>query len=49
MSRQTGLRFRRGDEIRFLGFTQGALPSDRELESMGDEVFYVFLMRAVVQ
>lgn len=48
-SRHTGLRFRRDGETRFLGFTNGALPSDRELDSMSEEVLCVFLLRAVAQ
>ena len=47
--KQTGLRFRRDGETRFLWFTNGALPSDRELESMSEEVLCVFLLRAVAQ
>jgi hypothetical protein len=48
-SRHTGLSFGRDDETRFLEFTQGALPSDRELKSMSEEVLCVFLLRAVAQ
>jgi hypothetical protein len=48
-SRQTGLRFRRAGETRFLVFTRGALPSDRELRSMSEEVLCALLQRAVVQ
>ena len=47
-SKQTGLCFRRGDEMRFLVFTRGALPSDRELDSMSEEVLCALLQRAVV-
>ena len=46
-SRHTGLFFRRGDRTRVLLFTRGALPSDRELESLGEEVLSVLLQRAV--
>ena len=46
-SRQTGLHFRRGKETRFLMFTRGALPSDRELDSMTEEVLCLLLRRAV--
>ncbi len=46
-SRQTGLLFRRGEETRFLVFTRGALPADRELQSMSEEVLCVLLRRAV--
>ena len=48
-SPQTGLRFGREGETRFLPFTQGALPSDRELDSMTEEVLRIFLLRAAVQ
>ena len=48
-SKQTGLCFRRGAEMRFLVFTRGALPSDRELHSMSEEVLCALLQRAVVQ
>lgn len=48
-SERTGLCFRHGDETRFLVFTRGAMPSDRELESMGEEVLGVLLQRAVPQ
>ena len=46
---RTGLCFRRGGETRFLVFTRGALPSDRELESMSKEVLCVLLERAVAE
>jgi hypothetical protein len=48
-SSRTGLRFGRAGETRFLPFTQGALPSDRELDSMTVEVLRIFLLRAAVQ
>lgn len=48
-SKRTGLCFCRGDEMRFLAFTRGALPSDRELSSMSEEVLCVLLQRAVTQ
>ena len=48
-SRQTGLRFSRAGETRFLVFTRGALPSDRELQSVSEEVLCVLLRRAVVR
>ena len=48
-SRRTGLCFRQHSETRFLVFTLGALPSDRELQSMSEEVLCVLLRRAVVQ
>jgi hypothetical protein len=43
---ETGLYFVHEKEERFLVFTRGALPSDQELETMGDEVLCVFLDRA---
>lgn len=46
-SKQTGLRFRQRGETRFLVFTRGALPSDRELQSMGEEVLCALLRRAM--
>lgn len=46
MSTETGLRFRRDGTTRFLAFTRGAMPSDRELQSMSEEVLEVFLLRA---
>jgi hypothetical protein len=48
-SKQAGLRFRRGSEVRFLVFTRGALPNDRELRSMSEEVLCILLQRAVLQ
>jgi hypothetical protein len=48
-SKQTGLWFSRGNDVRFLLFTRGALPSDRELRAMSEEVLCVLLQRAVVQ
>jgi hypothetical protein len=45
---RTGLCFRRGEETRFLPFTRGALPSDRELHTMSEEVLNVLLQRAIV-
>ena len=48
-SRQTGLCFSRAGETRFLVFTLGALPSDRELQTVSEEVLCVLLLRAVVQ
>jgi hypothetical protein len=48
-STQTGLWFRRNDGTRFLVFTRGALPTDRELQSMGEEVLCVLLQRAVAR
>ena len=48
-SRQTGLCFRQDGETRFLVFTLGALPSDRELQLMSEEVLCALLRRAVVQ
>jgi hypothetical protein len=47
--KQTGLCFRRDSETRFLVFTRGALPSDRELQSMSEEVLCALLQRSVVQ
>jgi len=47
-SRQTGLCFSRDGETRFLVFTRGALPSDRELQAMSEEVLCVLLLRAMV-
>jgi hypothetical protein len=48
-SQQAGLCFRRDSETRFLAFTRGALPSDRELRAMSEEVLCTLLQRAVVQ
>jgi len=48
-SRQTGLCFNRAEETRFLVFTRGALPSDRELQTVSEEVLCVLLRRAVVR
>ena len=48
-SKQKGLCFRSGGEVRFLVFSRGALPSDRELESMSEEVLHALLRRAVAQ
>lgn len=45
-SRQTGLCFRRRGEMRFQAFSRGVLPSDRELQSMSDEVLCALLQRA---
>jgi hypothetical protein len=47
-SKQTGLCFRRDGETRFLAFSRGALPSDRELQSMSEAVLCALLHRAVV-
>ena len=44
--RETGLQFVHGGRRRFLVFTRGALPSDRELRAMSDEVLCVLLERA---
>ena len=44
----TGLSFRRGDKRRLLVFTRGALPNDRELRSMSNEVLCVLLQRAAL-
>ena len=43
---ETGLRFVHQRETRFLAFTRGALPSDRELDTMSEEVLRVLLERA---
>ena len=48
-SSETGLCFRQGRATRFLAFTRGALPSDRELHSLSAEVLGVLLQRAVVR
>jgi hypothetical protein len=45
---RSGLCFRGGGQTRFLIFTRGALPSDRELHSMSEEVLCVLLRRATV-
>jgi hypothetical protein len=48
-TRQTGLCFRQDGETRFLVFTRGALPNDRELQSMSEEVLCALLRRAVAR
>ena len=46
---EIGLYFVHDREERFLVFTRGALPSDRELQTMGEEVLSVLLDRAGVR
>lgn len=48
-SQRTGLCFRRGEETRFLIFTRGAMPNDRELATMSGEVLCTLLWRAVAE
>ena len=46
---EIGLYFAHEKEERFLVFTRGALPSDRELQTMSEEVLSVLLDRAGVR
>ena len=46
---EIGLYFIHEKEERFLVFTRGALPSDRELQTMSEEVLSVLLDRARVK
>ena len=46
---EIGLYFVHDKRERFLVFTRGALPSDRELQMMSDEVLIVLLDRAGVR
>jgi hypothetical protein len=48
-SGQTGLCFQQGGQARFVSFTRGALPDDRELRRMSEEVLCVLLRRAVAR
>ena len=48
-SGDSGLLFRRGGESRFLAFSRSALPTDRELEAMSDEVLTVFRQRSALR
>ncbi len=48
-SSRTGLYFRGDGDTRFLVFTRGTLPSDRELHRMSEEVLCALLLRAVAQ
>jgi hypothetical protein len=46
---QPGLYFHSDGDTRFLAFSRGTLPSDRDLQSMSEEVLCALLRRAVAQ
>lgn len=48
-SKQTGLRFRLGEQKRFLLLSRGTLPTEREMFSITDDVLRVLLQRAQPQ